>query len=271
MEIQLVELHFQKSPNVDYAAIRRRAEQILGVEIDAPSPTAAKEAYLLFHKNYVVTYTDGKVPAQTAILAAHEPIDLNSYAGDIEQSWACPNAESLLTGSNHTLLVTEMMARMLEPADRVHLFHGVLQAVVEETRPNGLVFKHSQQVIAPSEYLAATERPPINRPGSLNVRFFKISNSGGDMIMDTRGLHEIGLHDLQCHFRDLAPNEVSRVLFNTAFYIFENGPVIESGNTVTGVGDDSKWVCQFENALLEPEREVLDLNPGAPYAAGGRN
>ncbi len=88
--------------------------------------------------------------------------------------------------------------------------------------------------------------------------------------MDTRGLSEIGLHDLQCHFHDLDPNDVSGVLFNTAVYIFENGPVIESGNTVAGFKRGSKWACQFENALVPPEREVLDLNPGAPFAAGNR-
>ena len=70
--------------------------------------------------------------------------------------------------------------------------------------------------------------------------------------MDTRGLSEIGLQDLQCHFRNLDPNNVSRVLFNTAVYLFDNGPVIESGNTVAGVEEGSKWECQFENALVAP-------------------
>jgi hypothetical protein len=124
--------------------------------------------------------------------------------------------------------------------------------------------------VAPADYLAACSEDPIVRPGSINVRFFNISNSDGDMLMDTRGLTEIGLHDLQCHFRDLEPDDVSRVLYNTALYIFEKGPVIESGQTVAGSEPGSKWRCQFENSLLEPKRDVLDLNPGKPYAAGNR-
>lgn len=90
------------------------------------------------------------------------------------------------------------------------------------------------------------------------------------MVMDTRGLQEIGLHDLQCHYRDLDPNDVSRLLYNSAVYIFENGPVIESGNTIEGHTPGSKWICQFENSLIEPNREILDLNPGSPYSAGSR-
>jgi hypothetical protein len=121
-----------------------------------------------------------------------------------------------------------MMARALSPEDRVALFHGVLRAMIDVTSPDALVFKHSQQVVAPADYLAACSEDPIVRPGSINVRFFNISNSDGDMLMDTRGLTEIGLHDLQCHFRDLEPDDVSRVLYNTALYIFEKGPVIES-------------------------------------------
>ena len=165
-------------------------------------------------------------------------------------------------------MVTELMARLLPSRDRVAIFHGVLRAMIEVSSPDALVFKHSQQVIEPADYLAACGQDPILRPGSLNVRFFNISNSNGDSIMDTRGLAEVGLHDLQCHFRDLDPTAVARVLFNTGVYLFENGPVIQSGQTVAGIEPDSKWDCQFEDSLLEPKREVLDLNPGKPYAAG---
>jgi len=90
------------------------------------------------------------------------------------------------------------------------------------------------------------------------------------MIMDTWGLAEIGLNDLQCHFRELDPKRVAGVLLNTAVYIFEKGSVIKSGETVAGIEPESKWRCQFENSLLEPKREVLDLDPGRPYAAGKR-
>ena len=176
----------------------------------------------------------------------------------------------MLTGCKEARLVTEMMARLLPPEDRVSLFHGVLRAMIEVSAPDVLVFKHSQQVVTPADYIAACGEAPILRPGSLNVRFFNIANSDGDMVMDTRGLAEIGLHDLQCHFRGLEPKEVARVLFNTALCIFEKGPVIESGQTVEGVEPGSRWRSQLENSLLEPRREVLDLNPGKPYAAGNR-
>jgi hypothetical protein len=272
MRNQMVELHYRRPPQPDATAIKNRAGQILNEEIGLPVPKKEGEpkALLFFHKDHPVTYSDAKVPAQTAVLAAHGAISIEAYAEELQHSWACPNAEELLEGSEYTLLVTEMLTQQLASTDRVRLFHGVLQAVIEESQPEALVFKHTQQVIDPESYLTAAKDPPIRRPGSLNVRFYNVSNSDGDMLMDTRGLQEIGLHDLQCHFRDLPPDDVSRILFNSAIYIFENGPVIESGNTIEGIEPGSKWVCQFEDSLIEPERELLDLNPGGPHAAGNR-
>lgn len=268
--MQIVELHYHHSLTCDFTAVKARAQEILESDLDSTDPREVDKAFLIFHKQHTVEYLDGQAPAQTAILATDQPPQLEAYRQDIQQSWRCQGAEDLLRGSKETRLVTEMMARLLPPQERVSLFHGVLRAMTEVTAPDALVFKHSQQVVAPADYLAACSEAPIFRPGSLNVRFFNISNSDGDMIMDTRGLNEIGLHDLQCHSHDLDPNEVSRVLYNTALYIFDKGPVIESGQTVAGIQPDSKWRCQFENSLLDPKREVLDISPGRPYAAGKR-
>lgn len=270
MEVQLAELHFSRLPRCDFAAIKGRAEAILDENLDAPNVPGDGAAFLLFHKKHAIKYDVGEIPAQTAILAAHDAIDIAAYASEIQQSWRFPGCEAILAQSAHTLLVAEMFARGHEPGERIRLFHGVLQAVIEHTKPDAIVFKHSQQVIDPTAYLAAIADPPILRPGSLNVRLFNITDSGGDMLMDTRGLNDIGLHDLQCHFRGLDPNDVGRVLYNTAVYVFENGAIIESGQTIEGVEANSKWVCQFENSLVEPTRELLDLNPGSRYAAGRR-
>lgn len=268
--MQLVELHYHRAPACDYAAVKARAQEILESELDSSDPGEADRAFLIVHKQHPVKYTEGEVPAQTAILAADQPPRPDDYAQEIQQSWRCQGANELISRSQENRLVTEMMARLLPPQDRVSLFHGVLRAMIEVTGPDALVFKHSQQVVAPADYLSACSQPPIFRPGSLNVRFFNISNSDGDMIMDTRGLEEIGLHDVQCHFRELDPNAVSRQLYNIALYIFEKGPIIQSGQTVPGIEPGTTWSCQFEDSLLEPKREVLDLNPGTPYAAGNR-
>jgi hypothetical protein len=269
--MQMAELHYLTPTSLDTAALVERAESLTASGIEVPAEGEAASTLQLFHTQYRVESSDGSAPAQTTILANDSPSDPDRYQAEIQQSWECDDARERLAGCTSSCLVTEMMSLGLPPADRLRLFHGVLQAVVEQSQPHAIVFRHSQQVVAPELYLEASGEAPIQRPGSFNVRFFRVEEAGRqDMLMDTRGLDEIGLHDLQCHYRDLEPSEVARVLFNTALYLAEQGPVIESGQTITGVQPDSRWRCQFEHSLLEPERELLDLDPGPPWAAGDR-
>ena len=49
---------------------------------------------------------------------------------------------------------------------------------------------------------------------------------------------------------------------------------IEDGETIDGVADgqmcrEIQWKCQYEDALIQPPRGVLDINMGN-YASGGR-
>lgn len=256
--MQMVELLFRREPTYDFAAIKSRTEGLLGIEIDG---RGGKQAFSLFYIEHR--------PANTAFLTSDRPTQEGDYGPEIQQSWSCPDADQHVAATTHSCLLTEMMAGGVPATERVRLFHAALQAAVEHTEPSALIFKHSQQVVDPQVYLETCDNAPMLRPGSLNVRMFNIEGTD-DMLMDTRGLHELGIGDLQCHFHQLDPNSVSRVLLNTGIYLFENGPVIKSGHTISGTHPESMWMCQLEQALMQPEREVLDLNPGEPYAAGDR-
>ena len=275
MSLQMAELHYLSEPSYDVKAIAGRADTLVRSDISYSEDAAPNGTVIFHHSRHIRQYTDGAVNAQTAVLALGERQEYRKYADIVHQSWSLENAARLIESSTHTRVVTEMMAAPFEPDVRVELFHGVLQAIVEKTNPHVIVFHHSEQAIAPDDYLKSCQSPPIERLGAINTRFYIVDRQepgadGDDMIMDTRGLEEVGLHDIQCHFRDLDPNEVGRVLYSTALYVFENGPVIESGQTISGAEPGSVWLCQFEESLLEPKRTVLDLNAGGPYTAGER-
>ena len=72
--MQIVELHFRRTPTCDYAGVKSRAEEILQSELGCAS--TANKAVSMFHKGHPVKYKEGEVPAQTAILAADEPSKL---------------------------------------------------------------------------------------------------------------------------------------------------------------------------------------------------
>ena len=72
------------------------------------------------------------------------------------------------------------------------------------------------------------------------------------------------------HYQGLDPNQVAHLLHSLAMYLLDNGDVIEPGHTIPGTAPDSAWECTFEEALVDPKREVLDLNPGPVHAGGDR-
>lgn len=72
----------------------------------------------------------------------------------------------------------------------------------------------------------------------------------------------------------MEPNWVVNHAYNIASYILENDNPIHSGDMLDGIEDgnvsmDIQWKCHYENALIQPVREVLDINMGE-YAAGER-
>ena len=62
--------------------------------------------------------------------------------------------------------------------------------------------------------------------------------------------------------------------YNTALYLLINDNPIETGDTIGSIPDGSaqleRWVCRYEESLIQPVREVLDIDTGA-YAAGNRH
>jgi hypothetical protein len=134
-----------------------------------------------------------------------------------------------------------------------------------------IVWSPTQQMLSPADVRHRYAEPQeLANPiyGFLNVRFFRISNSAGDMVVDTLGLSALGLTDFQIHYRQLDPDAVARLLYNLGAYALQKGDAIDDGHTVDGLG--GRWTCRREVSLVGPEREVLDIDPGPPFAAGNR-
>lgn len=94
----------------------------------------------------------------------------------------------------------------------------------------------------------------------------------GPMLIDTVGMNTLFLPDLQYHFHDMDPNWVVNHAYNVASYILEHDNPIQDGETIDGVVDgqlnqEIQWKCQYEEALIQPPRGVLNIHMGK-YAAG---
>lgn len=241
--------------------------------VESPEPKADGATQMFLLHDHLCHFTDGSIPAQLVLLPASGGPDVEKYAASFEQSWSFRNARDVLEGCHYTCLFADMMSAALPHAKRRQLLAGGLLSVLESQAIDAVYFVETQQFMTPGHLIEEFNLPQqIANPvsGFINVRFFNVANSPGDMVMDTLGLAPFGLTDLQMHFRGLEPNEAARVLQSTAEYVFERGDIIDDGHTIQGRVADERWGCRREESLLEPKRTVLDINPGLPFAAGRR-
>jgi hypothetical protein len=268
-----VDLLFNSPPVIDptrlFECLRTQCPDIAPLGKDSSS----RELFAYIHRDHPVRYKDGAIPAQFLVIPGPRPGDSIALADAVGQSWSEPKVADLVRGAPHQALVTDMMAGGLPYKERLNIYLAALEAVVRHLCPSAIHWRNSQQVRTPDAFLAARGGGEKNVlfAGPINVRMFRIANGAGpsEMVMDTRGLSVFGLPDLQCHFHSLEPGRVASLLYNLASYLFEQGDVIEDDHTVDGLGAGELWPCRHEEALLAPEREVLDILPGR-YAAGGR-
>ena len=229
------------------------------------------------HPDHPIQLADARIAAQTFIASADKPVAAKAIGPALDQSWGFDQqSRAEVARCTGNVVVTDFMSSGLEYRERLDLFHRALRAVLEVVPCAAIHWQRSQRVVAAAGWVEAFDSSnpaQLLAAGAVNVRLFKVEGEDrapGETLMDTLGLGALGLPDLQCHFARLDPSDVARVLYNTAVYIFDNGDVIHDGNTAQGIGAEDRWRCQHEDALAGPERVVLDMNPGPPYAAGDR-
>lgn len=265
-----VELMLEQKPSIDKAKLLVALNQNEKVEaLDEKSDLLA-----FTYPEYSIQHKDAAIPPQFLVAVAEQPLDVERIRASVEQSWDWSEAKNAVERCYATVLVTDLLSSGLEYQTRLHLFHNSLLAVLEQVNCIGIHWKPSQRIVNPRAYLQSkhgdlAELDPIFP--AVNVRLFRIENRApGETLMDTIGLAALGISDVQCHFFGLGTQEVARVLYDSAYYLFDHGDVIQDGHTIQGLDESQKWKCQHEDALVAPARAILDLDAGA-FAAGNRN
>lgn len=221
-------------------------------------------------------FKEGKVPVQLIVTACE------SFQGKgfdpflTSQMWDCmEERDRILEQCQYQVIGGDMLAASLPALERAQLDMDFLEALAElYPTCEGFYFQNCGKLFSGEQVrshgLQGSDR--FIRFG-VNARFFNIQDTE-DMIVDTVGMSTLFLPDLQYHFHDMDPNWVVGHAYNLASYILENDNPIQSGETVDGIAggrmsQQVQWLCQYEDALVQPPRGVLDVNMGE-YASGGR-
>lgn len=194
------------------------------------------------------------------------------------QMWDCTDEQKrdIPEKCRYQVLATDMLGGALSYAPRADMLMNYLDALVELYPECRAVFFPTAGKIFPADRIRSGDVPKNQRflTYAVNRRFFNITGTEDEMIVDTLGMSFLELPDLQYHFRGFDVNEIICHAMNMLIYIFENDNPIKNGDTIDSISGgilnrEVMWKCQYEDALIQPVRPVIDVNTGI-HAAGNR-
>ncbi|HIW36459.1 MAG TPA: DUF4261 domain-containing protein [Candidatus Treponema faecavium] len=225
---------------------------------------------------HIAEFKDAKAPVQLMVMGC------SSFKGKgfdsflLSQMWDCQeDRDRIFRECRYQIAAADMLAAALPAVERANLDMDFLEALAELYPACEAFYFANCGKLFLSEAVRSHQIEGADRfiRFGVNARFFTVQDTD-DMVVDTVGMSTLFLPDAQYHFHGMDPNWVVNHAYNTASYILEHGNPIESGETIAGVKDgeicgDIRWKCQYECALIQPARDVLDICMGE-YASGNR-
>lgn len=266
--IYIMHLYFKEEPTLPkLKEFHKEMSYTFGLA-DVVSKSDDMYSFALGHHR--VEYESGSAPIML-LLAKGEPLK-HPIMSDFDKSqfWDVQDGATLAEECNYQIICSDMMASGLNYLERADILMDFLHLVLKFFPECCYVY------FDPSRKLLSYESA-LNNPyegarrilwGGCNARFFNIQDSD-DALVDTLGLNIFGIADIQYHFKNTVDvNAIIGHAYNLAIYQFENNMPINSNETVDGISGES-WLCEYEAALIQPPRQVLDVNLGE-FAAGNR-
>lgn len=214
--------------------------------------------------DHQVKLTDATIPAQCNIVIPDKgKLEIGLPDTAFTQNWHWAEANETAKNCQYEILVTDLMSRTLPFKQRVNLFMDFLTAVIRVTQPDAVYTFHGDKILNPVAITNLWDNDKTQALYALcNVRLFNVSNDpqNRELLMDTIGMHALGLPDFQVRFAGLNENEMANLLWTYAYHVYEYGDIIEEGDTMEGLAG-SKWKCVKQLSLVAPERMVVNIIP----------
>ena len=228
-------------------------------------------------KKYIANFENGKQQVHPQLMIMECLEIKNPIMDDIAQSqlWECPEGDEILEFCKYQVIATDMLAAGLDYKDRAEMLVDYVEALVElYPTCKAVVFETSKKMFT-REAIINCNIPKSARfiYYAVNVRFFNIQGTN-DKIVDSIGMGTLFLPDVQYHFHDVDPDAVVNHAYNFLTYIFDNENPVKSGDHIVGIFDgqmsqEIQWNVQYEDSLIQPIREVIDITMGE-FAPGNR-
>lgn len=261
-ELFMVKLFFEAKPILNDELIEKELNNRFEIIKFPETSDKAENSRHYFFNDYEVKFAEGNIPAQAIIFIPDEnKIEYSELNNSFEQSWNWKHAEETVKKCSYEILLTDLMSRNLDYKERVEYFQKFVAGIVSAMRPNAVWIRNSEVILEPNDFIEKSSQNNYQNVNAfMNVRLFNIQEEENEMIMDTLGLNSLGLPDFEFRFTDYDPQQIAGLLFNYGKYIFENGAVIEHGDTIEGIKENEKLKFCLNDSQLEPKRIVIEIN-----------
>lgn len=182
-------------------------------------------------EKYIAEFKDAKGHPQVMVMGCNEFDESQIGVMERNQMWDCEESEQILSSCKYQVLATDMLSATLHYKERAEMDMNFLEALIE-------MFPQCKAV------------------------YFQ--NSGKFFTAEAIRMHNFPQESRFLHFA-----------VNVGFFRIQNNEnPIESGDPIDGIVDgkisrELMWKCNYEMALIQPVREVIDINMGQ-YASGKR-
>lgn len=226
--------------------------------------------------DYISEMKDASLPVTLMISDCEEFVQGSIDAFRRSQMWDCMNdRDQILSECKYQVFANDMLGGGLPARKRANMLMDYLEALVELYPQCKAVYNVNSGKLIKADDIRKKEITGIDRfiRYAVNVRFFNVEGTE-DSVVDTLGLSLLYIEDLQYHFHDMDPNWIVNHAYNLASYLLNNDNPMKDGDTIDGIRNgmivqDIQWKCQYEDALIQPARVVMDVCMG-DYAAGDR-
>lgn len=226
--------------------------------------------------NYTTHFKDAEDAPPQLMITECQKIE-KPLLDDVSRSqlWDCEDSEQILNICKYQVIANDMMAVGMYYKDRADMLVNYVEALVEMFPScKAVLFENSKKMMTREEILN-NSYPKETKfiYYAVHARYFKNQDSD-DYLVDTLGMSTFFMPDLQYYFHGMNPNNAIQSAYSLLCYMFENENPIKSGDTVNGTVDgeinpDVKWKVYYTDAMMKPERAVIDVNTGE-FASGKR-
>lgn len=260
-ELLSAKLLFLDKPNFDSNQVLTEVKK----HFENVEHSFSENSLIFSFSDHPIQFADATIPAQCTIMIPDQgksEVELPDAA--FQQNWHWQEANQIAKNCTYEILVTDLMSRTLPYKERLNIFMDFLVAVIKVTQPNAVYSSSAQKILNPTDIINIWDTDKIQTLYAIcNVRLYNAGTDTGhkELLMDTVGLHTIGLPDFQIRFSAADENEVANLLWTYAYYAYEFGDIIVDGNTLEGLEAGSKWKCEKQLSLVGPDRVVVNVTP----------